>query len=64
MKVLQSHDPDVGIDKSGSRPSTVLKGFRARSLTIGWVAAVLVTTAGWLYFVARMTWFFVDWLLD
>ena len=64
MKVLQSDDPDVGIDKSGSRSHAVLKGLRGRSLTIGWAAAVLVATASWLYFVARASWFFVDWLLQ
>jgi hypothetical protein len=63
MKVLQSDEPDVGIDKSGSRSHPVLKDLRGRSLTIGWAATVLVAMAGWLYFVARASWFFVDWLL-
>ena len=64
MKVLQSDGPDVGIDKSGSRSPAILKGLRGRSLTIGWAAAALVTTAGWLYFVGRASWLFVDWLLQ
>ena len=64
MKVLQSDDPDVGIDKSGSRSHAVLKGLRGRSLTIGWAAAALVATAGWLYCVGRASSLFVDWLLQ
>jgi hypothetical protein len=32
----------------------MLKELRVRFFTIGWAAAVLVATVGWLYFIARM----------
>jgi hypothetical protein len=64
MKALQSDDPGVEIDKSGGRSHAALKDLRARSLTVGWAAAVLIATVAWLYFVARVVWFFVDLLLE
>jgi hypothetical protein len=38
----------------------MLKELRVRFFTIGWAAAVLVATVGWLYFIARMAGFIVD----
>jgi hypothetical protein len=64
MPVLQSDDPDMGIDKSGSRSHGALKELRGRSFTIGWAVTVLLATAGWLYFIARAAWFLGDWFLD
>jgi hypothetical protein len=61
MPVLQSDDPNMGIDKSASRSHAVLKELRGRSFTIGWAVAALVATAGWLYFVARVASFLVSW---
>jgi hypothetical protein len=63
MPVLQSDDPNMGVDKSTSRSHTVLKELRGRSFTIGWALAALVATAGWLYFIARGAWFLVGWFL-
>jgi hypothetical protein len=60
MPVLQSDDPNVGIDESSGRSHAVLKELRGRSFTIGWAAAVLVTTAGWLYFIIKTGWFIVS----
>ncbi|MFZ3374439.1 MAG: hypothetical protein WA183_02685 [Chthoniobacterales bacterium] len=61
MPVLQSDDPNLGIDKSASRSHAVLKELRGRSFTIGWALAALVATASWLYFIARGAWFLVSW---
>jgi hypothetical protein len=61
MPVLQSDNPDNGINKSASRSEAVLKELRERSFTVGWAVAVLVATAGWLYFLARAAWFLVSW---
>jgi len=43
-----------------SRLQAVLTEFRRNSCTIGWAIAVLVATAGWLYFIARVTYFLVN----
>jgi hypothetical protein len=61
MPVLHSEDTKVGIDQSSGRSHAMLNELRVRLFTIGWAAAVLVTTAGWLYFMARMAGFIVDW---
>jgi hypothetical protein len=64
MPVLQSDDQDMGIDKSGSRSHAALKDWRGRSFMIGWAIAVLLATAGWLYFISRAAWLFLDWFLE
>jgi hypothetical protein len=64
MPVLQSDDPEARIDKSDGQSNAVLAELRERSFTIGWAAAVLVATAGGLYFVARMAWFLISWSLE
>jgi hypothetical protein len=64
MPVLQSDDPNLGIDKSASRSYAVLRELRGRSVTIGWALAALVATGGWLYFIARAGWSLTTWLLE
>jgi hypothetical protein len=61
MAVLQSDDPKISSNRFGSRSRAMLKELREKSLTFGWAAAVLITTAGWLYFVARAISFIVNW---
>jgi hypothetical protein len=61
MPVLQSDALNAGMDKSNSGSQAVLKEWRGRSFTIGWATAVLVATAGWLYYIARAGWFVVNW---
>jgi len=59
MQELHSNDPHSGIHKSSNdilsntshaNPNTL----RAKAFTIAWFLAVLVATAGWLYFIARL----------
>jgi hypothetical protein len=50
----------VETDKLASRLQAVLTEFRRNSCTIGWAIAVLVATAGWLYFIARVTYFLLN----
>jgi hypothetical protein len=62
MPVLQSDVPNIGIDKPASRSRAVLKELRGRSFTVGWAAAVLVATAGWLYLIMKAAWLMVSWI--
>jgi hypothetical protein len=64
MTDLHSDDPHVGIDKSAHTMRTLLSEWRGKSFTVVWAAAVLVATAGWLYFVARGAWSVVNWLFS
>jgi hypothetical protein len=61
MPALHSNDANVEIDQSSGRSHATLNELRVKFFTIGWAAAVLVATAGWLYFIARMGGFIVDW---
>jgi hypothetical protein len=54
------HDSIDG--KSSKGPHTILVELRAKALTVVWALAVLVATAGWLYFIARIAWLIVNWL--
>jgi hypothetical protein len=56
MPVLQSDDPETQINESDSTSRAVWTELRGRSFAVGWAAAVLVATAAWLYFVARVAW--------
>jgi hypothetical protein len=56
MPVLQSDDPEAQMNKSDSTSRAVWTKLRGRSFTVAWAAAVLVATAAWLYFVARVAW--------
>ena len=49
-------------DKSSKVPHTTLVELRAKALMAVWIVAVLVATAGWLYFIARLAWLIVNWL--
>jgi hypothetical protein len=62
MPALHSDDPNVGIDKSASRLHAMLKELLGRSLIIGWAVAALGATACYLYFIARVVWFLINWL--
>jgi hypothetical protein len=62
MPVLQSDDPNMGIDKPASRSHAVLKELRGRSITVGWTVAVLVATAGWLYLIMKAALLIVSWI--
>jgi hypothetical protein len=53
----------VEADKVASRLHAPLRELRGNSYTIGWAIAVLVATAGWLYFIARTAYFLINWLL-
>jgi hypothetical protein len=64
MTDLHSDDPHVGIDKSAHTMRALLSEWRGKSFTVVWAAAVLVATAGWLYFMARGAWSIVNWLFS
>lgn len=62
MPTLQSDDPSVALEKSGSKSPRVLGITRGTRMTIMWALASLMATAGWLYFIMRLAWFGVSWL--
>jgi hypothetical protein len=39
----------------------MMKELPARLFTIGWAAAAMVATAGWVYFIGRVAWSTVNW---
>jgi hypothetical protein len=61
MSTLQSDDPSVGIKETASQSRPALRELRGTTLTIIWAAAVLIATAGWLYFIVQMAWVGVSW---
>jgi hypothetical protein len=56
MKLRDRLNPD-------SRSDAVMKQVRGKLLTVVWAAAVLVATAGWMYFIVRGAWIVVSWFL-
>jgi hypothetical protein len=62
MPTLQSDDPSVVIEKSGSKLPRALRITRATTLTIIWALAVLTATISWLFSIMRLAWFGVSWL--
>jgi hypothetical protein len=40
----------------------MLKELFGRYLIIGWAVVALGATAGYLYFIARVVWFLINWL--
>jgi hypothetical protein len=44
-----------------NRSGEVMKQLRGKLLTVVWAAAVLVATAGWMYFIVRGAWIVVSW---
>jgi hypothetical protein len=57
MPVLQPNNPDVENEHPSRRLQIAMKELREGSFTIGWAIAALITTSGWLYFVARGVYF-------
>ena len=67
MQELHSNDPH-GIHKSSNdilrnTSQAIPNKLRAKAFTIAWALAVLVATAGWLYFVARVAAIILNWLV-
>jgi hypothetical protein len=63
MPVLQSENPNLETDNLASRLPAVLRELRGSSFTVGWAAAALVATAGWLFFITRTAYFLFNWFL-
>ncbi len=63
MPDLHSDDSNTGIDRSISHPAALRRQWRGKLITVAWVAAVVIATAGWLYFIARAVWAMVTWLM-
>jgi hypothetical protein len=61
MPALHSDQSHSEIDRTKSRSYAMMKEWRARLFTMGWGAAVVVATAGWVYFIARLGWSIVNW---
>jgi hypothetical protein len=61
MPDLHSDDSHIAIDKPSNNPHAIPSEFRGKSFTVVWAAAVLIATAGWLYFMARGAWSMVNW---
>jgi hypothetical protein len=64
MPDLQSDDAQIAIDKPRNSSQSIPSEFRGKSFTVVWAAAVLIATAGWLYFMARGAWSIVNWLFS
>jgi hypothetical protein len=62
MGALHPDESDFGTALCG-RSDGVMKQLRGRFLTVLWAGAVLVATAGWMYFIGRGAWIAVTWFL-
>jgi len=60
---LLPDSPNFEAERPESRTHKLPTPLRRKLLVTGWAAAAAVATFGWLYFVARATWSFLDWLL-
>jgi hypothetical protein len=62
MPDQHSDEPNAGTGKSGNNPPALRRELRGKLITVAWAAAVLIATAGWLYFIVRAAWSMVTWL--
>jgi len=60
---LLPDSPNFETERPESRAHKLPTPLRRRLLVTGWAATAAAATFGWLYFVARATWSFFDWLL-
>jgi hypothetical protein len=62
MPDQHSNDANAGTDKSRNKSPARRRELRGKLITVAWAAAVLIATAGWLYFIVRTAWSMVRWL--
>jgi hypothetical protein len=63
MPDLHPDDARAGIEKSIPHSPVLRRPWRGQLITVAWSAAVVIATAGWLYFIVRAGWALVGWLI-